>query len=99
MHNGLFFRIIVAVSLLFSLNIVLGCQPLNTLTGESQPSSGGTVSPASGVFNYGDIVQVTAIPSPGYKFDHWEGAASGQAPIVQVTMNGPEKVIAHFIKT
>jgi len=72
---------------------------MRTLTAECSPSSGGEVNPGTGTYSSGIVVSLTATPSAGYRFDHWEGAASGQSPTVQVTMKGSETVIAYFIKT
>ena len=97
MRNGLLFRILIAISLLFSLNFITSCS--NTFSVEIQPSSGGSVTPSSGSYDKGVAVQVTATPNAGYRFDHWEGAASGKSPVVQLTMGGSKKVIAFFTKT
>ena len=37
----------------------------------SSPEEGGTVSPASGAFDYGTKVKMTAVPSEGYEFAGW----------------------------
>ena len=38
----------------------------------------GTVTPASGAYDTDSSVSVQAFPAAGYRFDHWEGAASGK---------------------
>ncbi|MEM3579656.1 MAG: PKD domain-containing protein [Candidatus Bathyarchaeia archaeon] len=63
---------------------------------------GGTTNPAPGTYTYaaGSLVQVTAIPSNGYVFDHWElnGTNVGTATTYTVTMNN-NYVLKAFFKT
>lgn len=47
------------------------------LTSSSSPLAGGTVSPASGIYNAGDEVSVTATPNFGYTFKEWQDASTG----------------------
>jgi hypothetical protein len=62
-------------------------------------SSGGSTSPASGIWEYAETSQVpvTANPSNGYFFDYWllDGNSSTQNPIT-VTMNGNHTLQANF---
>jgi uncharacterized repeat protein (TIGR02543 family) len=69
---------------------------LTTLT---SPVQGGSISPGSGTYDAGTSVTLTAIPATGYRFDHWEGAASGITPSTTIAMNADKTVIAVFIKT
>ncbi|HYQ85629.1 MAG TPA: T9SS type A sorting domain-containing protein, partial [Bacteroidota bacterium] len=61
---------------------------------------GGTVAPASGWFNSGQIVSITAVPASRYSFSSWSGSGngsySGYTNPWQVTMNGPITEIANF---
>jgi hypothetical protein len=63
-------------------------------------STGGTTNPAPGSYwyNQGVSVQVSAIASSGYVFDHWEldGQASGTSTSITVTMNKPHNLLAVF---
>ena len=59
----------------------------------------GTVSPSSGSYPSGTTVTITAMPSSGWKFDHWSGDASGTDPTITVTMDGNKVITAHFVKT
>ncbi|MDW8040331.1 MAG: PKD domain-containing protein [Nitrososphaerota archaeon] len=65
-----------------------------------ETTTGGTTNPAPGIYNYtaGSQVQVTAIPSSGYIFDHWElnGTKVGAAPTYTVTMNANYVLKAFF---
>jgi hypothetical protein len=53
----------------------------------------GTSQPGDGWQAAGDSVAITAVPSPGFQFDHWTGAGSGSytgtANPAIITMNGP----------
>ena len=72
-----------------------------TLTTAITPAGGGTVDPSEGdhVYEYGDEVPLLAEASPGYRFDHWEGDASGSDLSTSVTMDGDKSVTAVFVKT
>lgn len=49
-------------------------------------------------YDYGTKVKLTAVPRAGYKFDHWEGSASGTNPVVTIQMSNNKKVKAVFIQ-
>jgi len=63
-------------------------------------SAGGTTNPAPGSHWYdrGAAVQVTATPSSGYVFDHWEldGQVAGTSTSITVTMDKPHNLVAVF---
>ncbi|MGD0510947.1 MAG: hypothetical protein ABSA33_03850, partial [Candidatus Micrarchaeaceae archaeon] len=53
-------------------------QPTNfSLTEQSNPSQGGTVSPGSGSYPNGQGLTISEIPAPGYQFIKWEGSGNG----------------------
>ncbi len=64
------------------------------------PVGGGTVnaipSPASGYYDAGTPVQLTAIPASGCTFSGWSGGLSGTANPQTVTMANPQSVAAAF---
>ncbi len=68
------------------------------LTLNASPSSGGSVTPASGQFyNAGTLVQITASAAAGSVFGGWVGSvASASSPATTVTMTGPQTVTANF---
>jgi len=65
-----------------------------------ETTTGGTTDPAPGTYTYaaGTQVQVTAIPSNGYVFDHWElnGTNVGTTTTYTVTMNANYVLKAFF---
>jgi PKD repeat protein len=67
-----------------------------------EATTGGTTNPAPGIYIYaaGTQVQVTANPSSGYIFDHWElnGTNVGTTTTYTVTMNA-NYVLKAFFKT
>ena len=69
------------------------------LTVAVDPTGGGTTDPAVGTYIHddGDIVDVTATPNAGYRFDQWSGACSGTGAC-QVTMDANKTVTAHFVR-
>jgi uncharacterized repeat protein (TIGR02543 family) len=64
----------------------------------SVTSAHGTVQkiPDQASYHYGDVVQLTAIPVPGWSFASWSGDASGTANLVVVTMDGNKSVTANY---
>jgi len=62
--------------------------------------AGGSVQPASGFFNSGQSVQISALANPGFTFTGWistgTGSFSGFTNPVSVTMNGPISETASF---
>lgn len=62
--------------------------------------TGGTVSPATGYFNPGQTVSISATPSSGYTFAAWTGSGSGSytgaTNSTTVTMNAPITETAAF---
>ena len=61
-------------------------------------TGGGTVSlnPPGGSYDAGTTVTLSAAPSTGWHFDHWEGDLSGGATVNQVTMDASKSVTAVF---
>ena len=53
-------------------------------------------SPDQPTYVYGDVVQLTAVPEPGWKFIGWSGAITGTNPTVNITMLKSENVTAMF---
>jgi uncharacterized repeat protein (TIGR01451 family) len=71
---------------------------LYDLTVLVDPAGAGTTSP-SGTTSYveGTEVTVTATENPGYQFDEWSGACSGDGACV-VTMDADKTVTANFVQ-
>jgi uncharacterized repeat protein (TIGR02543 family) len=72
-----------------------------TLSVSSNPASGGSVTldPPGGAYPAGTVVTLTAVPATGYKFNGWNGAASGTATSVQVTMTSNNKTVTAYFGT
>ena len=90
------------ISFLFIL-FLISCsidldEPVFTLTATVNPTEGGTVSPANGQYESGEIGTVTATPNSEYVFDKWTGGATGTSSSVNVIMNGNKSIVANFIK-
>lgn len=56
----------------------------------------GTIAPATGSFDEGSTVSVTAVPTPGWLFDRWEGGVSSNENPVDITMNDNMALTAFF---
>ena len=73
-----------------------------TLARAVEPVGSGAVTllPPGGIYVAGTNVTLTALPAPGFEFDHWSGDASAAEVAVVVTMDGDRALTAHFkIKT
>ena len=66
-----------------------------TLTTSVNATGSGSVSPAGGVYDDGAVLVLTASPASGYRFDHWEGDASGNSTAT-INMTASRNVIAFF---
>jgi len=68
------------------------------LTITTAGSGSGTVelSPPGGIYVEGATVTLTAQPSSGSVFDHWEGDLAGSANPATILMDGNKTVIAYF---
>jgi uncharacterized repeat protein (TIGR02543 family) len=60
----------------------------------------GTTSPAAGsrAYDAGTVVNLTAMPASGWKFDNWSGDASGNSPTVTLRMDSKKGITANFSK-
>ena len=74
-----------------------GC-PAYTLTVNTNPSEGGSVSPSSGQHKHGTSVSLSASPSAEYEFDSWSGDATGSTTTTTVSMISNKSVTANFVK-
>jgi hypothetical protein len=98
MGKGKWLRCLVALFLcLFISFSFLSCVTTYDVDISVTPEGGGTVTPASGTFNEGTTMQLTAEPEPGYRFDHWSGGATGASNPLSITVDGAKNITAHFI--
>jgi len=68
-----------------------------TLTTAVNPAEGGTITPASGEYNAGTTVTITASPAAEYVFKDWTGA-TGTTASTSVVMSSNKSVTANFVK-
>jgi uncharacterized repeat protein (TIGR02543 family) len=55
-----------------------------------------TKSPEQPTYVYDDVVQLTAVAEPGWRFVQWSGGVTSTSPNVSLTMRQTETVTAHF---
>jgi hypothetical protein len=69
-----------------------------TLAISVNPSGSGTVTPApaGGDYPSNTVVTLTAVPAPGYQFDHWSGNVSGISTTVTLNMDSNKSIVAYF---
>jgi len=72
--------------------------PEYTLKVTLVPQEGGSVEPATGVFKKNTLVNVVATPVNGWKFVRWEGDASGEISVLNLTMTKDVNLVAVFEK-
>jgi len=60
------------------------------------PITGGTVIPSTGWYDADAVLALTAIPNPGFLFDHWSGDLSSTYNPETLTMDSPKIVTANF---
>jgi hypothetical protein len=63
----------------------------------STSGNGSVDHPESKLYDKDSSVQLTATPSEGYIFDHWEGDATGGDKTISITMDGNKTVMAIFV--
>lgn len=70
------------------------------LTVDVQPEGAGEVviNPKKDAYDEGDVVTLTAVPSYGYKFSHWEGDAAGSNETITITMDSNKYIKAVFVR-
>jgi hypothetical protein len=67
------------------------------LTTAASPSAGGTISPATGWYNAGTVVPVSATANSTYNFTGFSGGLSGTTTPQNLTMSAAQTVTANFV--
>lgn len=75
MRATFFFTIFLLLGILTSC--VTDSRRTYTLRTEVTPEEGGTITPPTDEFEAGEIIEITAIPSEGWRFVDWEGDLDG----------------------
>jgi hypothetical protein len=96
----------VAVVSIFAILLALAAGMVSCISQFSlhiASTDGGTVTtPGEGLFSYdaGTVVDLVAVPDPGYKFFNWAGSvdtiANVNAATTTITMNSTYHIIARF---
>lgn len=79
-----------------------GADTVNLTTGVT---GSGSVLPASGIFNRGDWIILTAVRAEGYVFDSWSGNLDSTSPVpgvpnaLNVFMGSDRYIVANFVKS
>ncbi|MFC2083414.1 leucine-rich repeat domain-containing protein, partial [Candidatus Bipolaricaulota bacterium] len=68
------------------------------LSTTASPAAGGAVTGA-GTYEVGTSAPISATANAGYRFDHWEGDASGSDNPTSVVMDAAKSVTAVFVMT
>ena len=50
-----------------------------------------------GPYHYNDVVQLTAVPAPGWGFSAWSGDLGGSTNPTNITIDGNKSVTATFL--
>lgn len=78
-------------------NVTAAFIKVYTLSISVSPTGGGSISHSSGTYDDGTTITLTASPATGYRFDHWEGDASGNVATATITINSDKSVTAVFV--
>ena len=92
--------ILLLTTLILLPPIVFGCAEKERYSLTIAVSGQGATDPSAGTYAYdkGEDATITAIPTSGWKFDHWSGDASGTNATVAIPMDGNKSVTANFSK-
>jgi hypothetical protein len=88
----------VTISMSTNKNLTAAFIKIYPLTVTASPAGSGDISPASGTYDEGSNLVLTATAASGYRFDHWSGDASGANNPVNIAMNAGRNVTAVFVK-
>lgn len=67
------------------------------VTGEGQVEKE-ILNGATNTYPYETVVKLTAIPSVGWEFSHWEGDGNGSNPVIELTFDEDKNVTAVFVR-
>ena len=89
------------VILLLTFLIIASCSKddkptLFSLKAVVLPELAGVISPASGNYEEGEVVEVQANAKSGFTFTGWSGSASGVINPLNITMNSNKNITANF---
>ena len=73
-----------------------GATPQYALTVNTVGAGTVALDPNGGIYPAGSSVDLTALPAPGWTFDHWEDDLSGNANPASIIMNDNKAVTAVF---
>ncbi len=85
----------------FTKSLTLNVLAMYPLAVNPTPPEGGTVSriPDKALYTHGAIVEITAVPNPGYAFVGWSGDISGRISPERVVMMESKSIQANFAHT
>ncbi len=92
---------IIPSAVLLILSQMGGCpSPSGNMSLTVTTSGQGTVAmdPVGGSYKSNTVVTLTATPSSGWAFDHWEGGVTGTTNPTTVTMSADVDVTAVFVQ-
>jgi PKD repeat protein len=89
-------RLVLITSLIATLMLVTACKHQYTLSTSVSPSSGGTITPASGIYDDGSEVTLEATPESGWSFVEWSGDTTGKTNPITITMDSDKSITARF---
>jgi len=65
---------------------------------EVNPTNGGTVTPASGIYDKGKALDLLAVPSSEYVFKEWRGDLTGSSNPAPLIINANKQITGYFEK-
>ncbi len=72
--------------------------PIYQLNVAAEPAEAGSVTPASGEYDNGETVEISATANENWIFEKWQGGHNGTANPATLTMNRDKQITALFVK-
>ena len=80
------------------LEVLTGPVTQHTLIVQTSGNGHVTANPDQALYDYGETVELTAFPDPGWRFSHWSGDFVGTANPALVTITGDMLITANFVE-
>ncbi len=80
------------------LEVLTGPATQHTLIVQTSGNGHVTAYPDQALYDYGETVELTALPDPAWRFSHWSGDFVGTANPALVTITGDMLITANFVE-
>ena len=89
--------LIASIALVVAGPALAAATPSLTSNSRASVVGGGSINRNNnGTYHYNDVVQLTAVPAPGWGFSAWSGDLGGSTNPTSITIDGDKLVTATF---